>query len=73
MAFRLSGIDNFIKDKKYSDEDIAAITARAKGAAEQFEAGGNMFSGGEIAHVLGNEERVKDYMETRETNLERYT
>jgi len=78
MAFKLSGIQNFIADEGYSSADVAAIMERAKAAAEEFMAGGSgfdeeVFSGGKIEHVLGSEDRVKTYMEKRETNLARYT
>lgn len=72
MAFRTTAIENFIKDEGYSADDIAAIKQRAKEAAAIYEAGGIVFSGGMIEHVLGSAARVKAYMEKRETNLERY-
>lgn len=78
MAFRVSGIANFIADEGYSAADVADITARAEAAAKEFMAGTSdfpekAFSGGKIEHVLGSEERVKIYMQKRETNLARYT
>jgi hypothetical protein len=76
MAFRVSGVENFAQDKGY--DDIAAILARAKVASDEFMAGSTdwpepVFSGGKIEHVLGSKDRVVDYLQTRETNLERYT
>lgn len=69
------GIENFIAEG-YPDAD--AIKARAEAAAEEFMADGSGFdekvsSGGNIEQVLGSEDRVKTYMEKRETNLQRYT
>lgn len=77
MAFKVSGIKNFIADEGYPAAEVAAITARAEAAAEEFMAGGSgfdekVFSGGKIEHVLGSDERTKTYMEKRETNLARY-
>ena len=72
MAFRVKGIENFIADQKYPSAEIAAIKERAKAAAEEFQPGGDAFSGGKIEQVLGSTARVKIYMEQRETNLERY-
>ncbi|TSC63470.1 MAG: hypothetical protein Athens041674_102 [Parcubacteria group bacterium Athens0416_74] len=78
MAFKTCGIRNFIADEGYPAADVTAIMERAKAAAKEFMAGGSgfdeeVFSGGKIEHVLGSEDRVKTYMEKRETNLARYT
>lgn len=77
MAFKVSGIKNFIADEGYPAAEVAAITARAEAAAEEFVADESgfkekVFSGGKIEYVLGSEERVESYMKKRETNLARY-
>ncbi len=73
MAFRISGVTNYITDKGLSTSQIEAIQARAKAAAEDFDEDGTMFSGGAINKVLGDPALVADYMKQREGNLNRYT
>lgn len=76
MAIKVKSVVNFARDKGYAD--VEAIMTRANSAADIFMGRSSKdaersFSGGKIEEVLGDAERVKDYMETRETNPERYT